>query len=498
MSRVLRALLTGALLAPAPLAAQADPLAGFAEYVEQARRDWGVPGLAVAVVRGDSVAFARGFGVRRLGEPAPVDVHTMFANASTTKAFTTTALAMLVDAGKLRWDDPVTRHLPGFQLFDPHVTREITVRDLVTHRSGLAAGDLLWYASDTSPAEISRRLRFQRPASSLRSQYAYNNNLYAVAGQVIESASGMPWADFIRRRILDPLGMSATLPDLQGLSSRDNVAAPHLEIDGTVRPIEYRNLDNIAPAGAMNSNVAEMTRWIRFQLDSARVDGRRLVSDSMFAATLTPQTLIPAASYYPAARLARPSFTAYGLGWFLQDYRGRKLAMHTGSIDGMSALVALVPEERLGFVVFANLDHAELRHALMYRVLDAHLGGPTRDWSRELRTLYGSMEAQARAARAKREAGRIRGTRPSRPLAAYTGVYADSLHGEASVSAESGRLVLRKGAARAADLEHWHLDTWRVQWRDPRLGRDFATFVLAPDGRVAALRLEGFGEMGKR
>ena len=491
-SALLTAALLCALATPAP--AQTDPLAGMDEYVAAGMRQWKIPGLALAIVKDDSVVYQRGFGVTRLGGGTRVDANTLFASASTTKAFTTMALGMLVDEGKVRWDDPVTKHLPGFQLADPHTTRELTVRDLVTHRSGLASADEIWYASGATTAEIVRRLRFQAPSSSLRSRYAYNNNAYAVAGEVIRAAGGMPWDELVRRRILAPLGMESTLTGLAGLEERPNHAKPHLEVDGTIRPIAHRSLENIGPAGSMNSSVADMARWLRFQLDSGRVGGRRLVSDSVIRETWAPQTIIPSASRYPAAYLARPNFTAYGLGWFLQDHRGRKVAMHTGSIDGMSALVAMVPEERLGLVVFANLDHAELRHALMYRVIDAYTGAPPRDWSAELHGLYGRLAEGARAFERRRDSARVSGTRPSLALAAYAGSYADSLRGEVQVRVEGGRLAARWGSGYAGAMEHWHYDTFRARWRDPALGTSLVTFALDAAGRPRALVMEGVGE----
>jgi CubicO group peptidase (beta-lactamase class C family) len=479
----------------APAAGQtSDPLAGMDEYVAAAVRQWRIPGLAMAIVKDDSVVYQRGFGVTRLGGGAPVDANTLFAGASTTKAFTTMALGMLVDEGRVRWDDPVAKHLPGFQLADPHTTRELTVRDLVTHRSGLASADELWYASDATTADIVRTLRFQAPASSLRSRYAYNNNAYAVAGEVIRASSGIPWDEFVRRRILAPLGMASTLTGLGGLEERPNHAKPHLEVDGAIRPIAHRSLESIGAAGSMNSSVADMARWLRFQLDSGRVGGRRLVSDSVIRETWAPQTIIPVASRYPAARLSRPNFTAYGLGWFLQDHRGRKVAMHTGSIDGMSALVALVPDERLGLVVFANLDHAELRHALMYRVIDAYTGAPPRDWSADLHRLYAALDEDARASERRRDSARVAGTRPSLALAAYAGSYADSLQGEVQVRAEGSRLAVRWGSGRAGPMEHWHFDTFRARWEDLALGTSLVTFVLDAAGRPRALVLEGVGE----
>lgn len=500
-------LAAAAALAPRAAGAQTaraagDPLAGFDAYAAQAVRDWKTPGLAVAVVRNDSVVFAKGYGVRTLGQPAPVDTATLFAIGSTTKAMTVAALAILVDEGRVRWDDPVTKYLPGFQLSDPYVTRELTVRDLLTHRSGLATTDAIWYGSSTSFDTLMYRLRYVKPARSLRSGYAYQNMMYGTAGAVVTAASGAPWGEFLTRRIFQPLGMTRTVPFLAQAARLPNVATPHGEVDDTLRAIAHRNIDNIGPAGSVYSSVADMATWMRFLLDSARMGGaagrRQLIADSTFRQLWTPQFVIPLASFYPTARHSRPHLVAYGLGWFLHEYRGRLVAMHTGSIDGMSAIVGLLPEERVGIVVLANGDHAELRHALMFRAFDAHLGGATREWSRDLRLMYDSLAQQGKAAERKAEAERVKGTRPSLRLGSYAGSYADSLYGTLSVREERARLVLQLGPLMVADLEHWHYDTFRARWRDRVLGTGEATFTLDPARRrITGVSLGGVGSFAR-
>lgn len=488
--------LAAVALASASAHAQRGPLRGLDAYVEQARRDWRVPGMALAVVKDDSVVYVRGFGTRTAGRDEPVDAHTSFAIASTTKAFTATAIAQLVDEGKVRWDDPVSLHVPGFAVASaPGLSGELTVRDLLSHRTGLPTADLLWYASGSSSEDILRRLRYVRPFAAPRTRYQYNNNAYMLAGMVVEHASGMPWAEFVRTRILQPLEMNETLTGFAGLDARGNVATPHLEVRDTVRPIRYLDFDNIGPAGSMNSSVHDMAKWIRAQLAGGVVPGgERLVSEAQFREMQTPQFLIPAAAFYPAAtRLASPHFTAYGLGWFMQDYRGRKIVMHTGSIDGMSALLALVPEERLGMVVYLNLDHAELRHALMYRVIDAYLGAPPRDWSSEVRALFEPFERQAREAQREAESKRVAGTRPSLPLEAYAGTFADpdSLFPRFSVRMDGDRLVATMGADRSGEVEHWHYDVFRVRWADLPLGEDFLVYTIDHEGKAQWLRAGG-------
>jgi CubicO group peptidase (beta-lactamase class C family) len=341
-----------------------------------------------------------------------------------------------------------------------------------------------------------RRLRFVRATAPLRSRYEYNNTMFLVAGMVVQAASGMPWEQFVRTRILQPLGMRETLTGSEGLETRGNVAAPHVEVHDSVLAIPFRRFDNIGPAGSINSSVSDMARWIRAQLDSLRVDGRRLVSDSSYREMFTPQFTIPSSAYYPAARLAGAHFTAYGLGWFLQDYRGRMVAMHTGSIDGMTALVALMPEERLGMVVYLNLDHAELRHALMYRVMDAYLGGPPRDWSGDLLRPRNAALQRARAAEREQRSHRVRGTRPSLPLAGYAGTFADpdSLMDRLTFAVTDGHLTATWATGASAVLEHWHHDVFLARWTNRALGESFITFTVDEDGAASRVLLDGATE----
>ncbi len=479
-----------------PLAAQApraSDLRALDSYVARAVRDWQVPGLAIAVVHGDSVVFARGYGVRTLGTTDSVTAHTLFANASTTKAFTAVGVALMVDAGKLAWDDPVTRHLPAFTLRDPFVTREITLRDLLSHKVGFGDPDYLWYGVDDDYATILHRLRFVDPESSFRSRYAYNNVTYATAGVIAGTAYGRGWDALVRERILEPLGMRETVTEGHDLGAGADVASPHDLVHDTLRAIPDvgRLVDPIAPAGAMYSSVLDMARWIRFLLNDGRVGDSALVKRETLAELFRPQTIIPTASFYPTARRTLPHFTAYGMGWFLQDYRGEFVAFHTGSIDGTVAIVGLLPERTLGVVVFANREHAELRHALMLRVFDLYLGGPRRDWSAELKAMYDSLDAQALARRAALEAGRVPGTHPSLALERYAGTYADSTRGTVTITLAGDHLVFARSPFLTADLAHWHFDTFALSWRNAWLGRTLVTFRLAADGTVEGLEWEG-------
>jgi len=482
-----------ALCLKASPAAQPPPLTGFDDLVARAMKDWRVPGLAMAVAKDGKIVVERGYGVRQLGQPAPVDSHTLFAIGSTTKAMTAALVGMLVDDKVLAWDDPVVKHLPWFQLKDPAVTRELTVRDLLTHRGGLGNADYLWYGQSNSTEEILKRVRLIEPAYSVRSSFIYQNIMYAAAGAVIEAAGHKPWAETIRLRIFEPLGMRDSIATAATLKAHANVAAPHDIVGGQVRVIENMSVDPVASAGAVWSSASDMAKWMQFLLDGGRIGGsggKRLIGEATFAELFKPQTIAPF-DMYPTTSVVKPHWMTYGLGWFQQDYRGRAVDFHTGSIDGMTAIHGLMRDDRLGVYVLANLDHAELRHALMYTVFDRYSGAPERDWSGELLKLYTGIRRQADETREKEEAKRVRGTTPSLPLAQYAGTYSDPLRGDAEVTLIDGGLRLRYGPGFVGPLEHWHYNTFRAKWTADWHAPALVTFVLDDAGRPAGVELMG-------
>lgn len=487
-----------ALLALASTAAQAQKLdAKFDAYVAQTMRDWKVPGLALAVVRNDSVIVSKGYGTRTLDKNEPVDDRTIFAIGSSSKAFTATLVAMLVDESKMRWDAPATDYLPSLELYDPYVSKELTIRDLLTHRSGLARGDLMWYATDLSRDEILRRVRFQRPASSMRSRFGYQNVMYLAAGQAVAKVAGKSWDDVVAERIFRPLGMVESNTSTRALASLTNVATPHQEVDDTLRVIPWHNIDNIAPAGSINSNARDMAQWVRLQLNQGKVGGKSIVSSGALAETHQAQIAMPVSS---DARQANPfsHLNSYGMGWFLQDYRGRELRHHGGNIDGMSALVGFLPEEKLGVVVLTNANGSPVPTIVLRRAVDALIGAPEHDWNGETKKVVDRQRAQAREAQQKRDAARVAGTRPSLDLAKYAGTYADSMYGDISVKLQAGKLQARFGIHFDGDLEHWHYDTFRANWNARHRGRTMVTFALDADGKVRSLDFEGIGTFNRK
>jgi CubicO group peptidase (beta-lactamase class C family) len=488
------------LLASAQGLAQTEPPPDLDDYVARVLKEFEVPGLAVAVVKDGKVALAKGYGARKFGEPAPVDAQTLFGIASNTKAFTAAALAILVDDGKISWDDPVTKHLPGFQMYDPYVTREMTVRDLLTHRSGLGlgAGDLMFFPPTTfTREEIVARLRHIKPATSFRSRYAYDNVLYVVAGQVVAAASGKSWDDFIKERIFAPLGMTASNTSVKDLRPGGNFVSPHQKVEGRLQPVPYMNIDNTAPAGAINSNVAEMAKWVAVLLDEGAIQSgqngnRRLFSQRQSREMWLAQTPIPAGNPPPQLSALRSNFTAYGLGWGLSDYRGYKVVSHSGGLLGMVSRVRLIPDLKLGVVVLTNQEAGGAMEAISHHVIDHYMKAPATDWIGGFRSLSEQRLAQAKEAEKRQSAARNADSKPSLPPAKYAGRYIDAWYGEVTIEPEEGKLVLRfsRTPGLVGDLEHWQYDTFVARWRDRSLNADaFVTFALKPDGAVEQMKM---------
>jgi CubicO group peptidase (beta-lactamase class C family) len=480
-------------LAAAPsVVAQTAPPPGLDAYVERAMRAWHVPGVAIAIVVNDSVVLAKGYGVRELGKPDPVDAHTLFAIGSNTKLFTATAIGMMVDAGRMAWDEHATTYLPGFQLYDPWVTREITIRDLLSHRSGLGRrGDNLWYGSPYDRDEVLRRIRYLRPNTSFRSAYGYQNIMFLAAGQALAAAAGMRWDDVIAQRIFAPLGMRESNTSVEALRGERDVATPHLILPTGVRAVPWRNIDNVAPAGSINSSVSDMAQWLRLLLGNGTYAGRQLVRAPTLAEIESPQTIVPSR---PDTLFPSTHFTMYGLGIGMRDYLGRKVLAHSGGIDGMLSEVRVVPEARLGFVILTNAEGHMLGPALAMRIIDAYLGAAPRDWSAVYLAMFQRARAQEDSAEKALAAARVPGTRPSLPLERYVGTYADTMYGTATVALERGALVVRYGPAFTGDLEHWHYDTFRVRWRDPRAETGFVTFELGAAGTVTHMNVDGLAD----
>lgn len=450
-----------------------------------------VPGIAVGIVKDDELIYARGHGLRRFDGPETVDADTLFGIASNTKVFTATALGILVEEGKLEWDAPVVRYLPGFQMYDPWVTRHITVRDILVHRSGLGlgAGDLMfWPPTDFGRAELVERLRYIPPATSFRSAYAYDNVLYPVAAEIIAAVSGMSWEDFVAERILAPVGMASSDVRLSHPDSVPNAAMTHARVDGTVRAVSPYLGDAVNPAGGIFSNAEDMARWVMVQLDSGRVAGQ----DRAFGASVTrevwkPVTPMPFGSPPPELEPLRHDFQFYALGLGARDYRGEHMLTHTGGLPGYLSQVAFLPRRKLGVVVLTNQESGEAFNSITYHVLDHYMGAPEWDWIGGFTAVKERRDAAIAQIEANTASERDEMSTPSLSLDGYAGGYSDVWYGDIDITDEDGGLVIRfsRSADLVGDMVHWQHDTFLVRWRKRELRADaFITFTLTPEGGI--------------
>ncbi len=503
MSRFLKASALAALAMCISNAASADPPVDLATRVEQIRNQVGVPGMSVTIVESGQVTFARGFGGRRLGANERVDADTIFQLGSVGKAFTVAALAVLVDRGEISWDDPVTDHIPYFQMYDPWVTREMTVRDLLVHRSGLGlgAGDLMFVPrSSRSREDTVRALRHIRPATSFRSGYAYDNALYAVVGQLIEEVSGKTWERFMREDVLAPAGMRTATSDRIERRLTRNRAWPHGRRDGPMAGMGTQEVmddsgraefdpelgANAAPAGGVAASANDLGRWMAIQLaHGATPEGGRLFSEAQSREMWTPRIHVPFGQAPPPVAASTPQFNSYALGWMERDYQGHRLIMHTGAVFGAQSILILVPERDVGFSVAINSEDGEAALGVAYELLDHYLGRPYYDWGAAWQTFVRERDQRAVAV-LQEQAASPTPSRPSLPLERYAGRYQDPWYGPMVVTHADGKLTMdfTLTPGMTGELAHWQYDTFRIDFRDRLIEPAFVTFGLDANGVV--------------
>ncbi len=465
------------------------------QYIGEAMADWQVPGLSIAIVSNDSIVFARGYGVKEYGKPGKVDENTIFSIASITKGFTSTALAMLDDAEKIDWDDPVRKYLPEFSFYNSWVSDEIRIRDLLCHRSGLEtfSGDLTWFETDYSREELVYRIRYLEPAYGFRYRFGYSNLMYLAAGEIIPRAGNMSWDDYIDSSILQPLGMDRTFLRQVDFRDEPNIAMPHHVdlLDDHTYVLPFLKLEQIAPALGMSSSVMDIASWIRFQLHMGNWNDTQLVSPENLWETREMHTVRPldmgSSRVWPSRH-----FTGYGLGWELFDYHGWKVIGHEGGTDGMLSRLVIVPQENFGFIILTNSISA-LPVGLEYFILDQYYQGQSYDWSsiylRNSKFILGNIRQEWEAYLANAD----RTLDPSKDIEEYTGVYSCDLYGDVNVSLESETLVLDflPSARLIGDLEPFSKDTFLINLRDmPFLPQGTVKFHLDGDGKVSGLEVD--------
>nr|WP_314626160.1 serine hydrolase [uncultured Janthinobacterium sp.] len=490
--------------APVTAAAAAPaPAFDLERDVNSALKLFDVPGIAIAIVKDGEVVTTKGFGVRKLGEPAAVDAQTLFEVASNSKGFTAAALAMLVDEGKLAWDDPVTKHLPGFQMHDSYVTGAMTIRDLLTHRSGLGlgAGDLLWWPTTTfTTDEIIEKLRYIRPATSFRNSYAYDNLLYIVAGKIIADKAGKSWGEAMHERILAPLGMTATTTSLAENAGNPDVATAHSKINGKIAAVKSMPVPNAVGAVGINTNAEDIAKWMMLLLDEGKIagmtdkDGKpaRLLSEKQARELWTAQTPVKIGEPKPALAATKPNFSAYGLGFQLRDYKGMKVAMHGGALQGFYSRVLMVPEAKLGVAILTNAENGGSMTALQWRILDHYLQAAPSDWLALVSKVEQDQHAEEVKKQGKASSARAAKSQPSLPLAAYDGEYEDAWYGKVVIKPEGRKHILSftRTPDLTGELEHWQHDTFIVRWKERNFNADaYVTFSLNPDGSIDRVKM---------
>ncbi len=451
-----------------------------------AREAFGIPGVAVAVVRGDET-YVQGYGSKEMGKDDPVTPDTLFAVGSVTKAFTTTAMAMLVDDGKLSWDDHPRKHVPAFKLTDPLADANVNLRDLVAHRTGVARHDSLWYNSKWTSEELLAKIASLTPTFSFRSTYQYNNLMYMVAGLAVASASGGTWDAFVRSRICEPLGMTRTVTSINDLAAAGDFCTPHEKHEDEIVIVPWTNVDAVGACGSINSCVRDLANWVRFQLGDGAWDGKQLISKENLNETHSPHIVVPVDE--PSRDLAETTITSYCLGWNLLNYRGWTIIAHGGAIDGFNASVALVPSAGLGVAILSNLANDMTVWSMRNALLDHLLDLPPKDWNAEIKAIHAKNREKSDKGKRERAEKRVAGTQPSHELPDYAGDYSDDAYGTATVALEDGALCFTWNNHKVK-LEHWHFDTFAGKYEPPDWPVPIEVlFTLDSDGAISALRL---------
>jgi len=503
--RVRRVLLAAAALLW-PLCVLAAPPPGDASaaaldaYAARAMKAFDTPGMAVVIVDGKQTS-THAYGVRTLGSTAPVDAHTIFPLGSNTKAFTSTALAMLVDQDKLQWTDRVTDRLPGFRMFDAYTSSEMTVTDLLVHRSGLGLGEgdlMLVPQTNRSRDELVHAIRYLKPVHSFRANYDYDNVLYIVAGQLLQAVSGQRWEDFMQKNLLDPLGMHDTQVSIDARVP-DQVSL-HAKISGPVRGFGKPSVltsvmtgDAFAPAGALMSSASDMGKWLQVQLDHGVMpDGKVLFTPAASSALWTPHTLIPITPGPPSLALSEPQFLAYALGFEVRDYRGHKIVTHLGGVLGGISAVVLIPDKHVAFAVMVNSEDVGTLFAMREHLLDTYLGLPSPDWIASYVDVQKREEIEAGKALKDNATASHPERGPSLPLAGYAGVYNDPWYGTITISkGENGlRVSFDRSPGMVGPLEHVQYDTFRTHFTTPGYEDAYFTFALKPDGHIEQISMK--------
>ena len=463
------------------------------EMIVQGMKDWQIPGLTAVVVKDNEVVFRKVYGVKNRETKETVDENTLFSMASTTKAVVCMALGILVDQGKISWEDKVEQHLPEFQLSDPYITREARIKDLLTHNLGIRGADLLWVIDSVSTRATLSRFSMAQKGYPVRGGYAYNNLMYTVAGEVVEAVSGKHWTTFVQENILDPLDMQRTSTTVNGIYKKGNYAMPyHNDADLGIVKRDHTRSDQIGAAGMMWSCAGDVSNYLKFIVNEGVYKSDTIIKPGTFKYLFKPHAFVTEAGFYPTQALTKPNWMTYGLGWFQHDYRGEKLDFHTGSLPGLVAITGVMHNKDVAVYVFANMDHAELRHAILYKAMDLYaFDDNSRDWHKEIYELYDGFKQKAIEANQKQVKNRVANTEPSLALQGYLGNYQHPMYGKVQVLEHKQGLELIMNKRHSIKMSHWHYDTFRSDKDNRFLANLLATFSLDNKGKVEDLEILG-------
>jgi CubicO group peptidase (beta-lactamase class C family) len=459
-------------------------------YIQKQLDFYQGPGVSVGVVQDGKTLYAKGFGVREIGKEEAVDEHTLFAIGSISKSFTALSIAILVDEGKLNWDDKVIDYLPYFQLYDPYVTNSFTIRDLLTHRSGLkdVSGGTLWYHSDLNREEVIGGLKFLERESNFRYEPAYQNTMYLVASKVVEAVIGGSWDDFVRKRIFEPVEMKHTvISQAERLQSR-NIAQPHIKDENRkIVVIEQEKMDNLAPAGSIYSCAIDMTNYMKLVLNEGIYNQDTIVSPKVFHELVKPQF------HYKLFAGIHNDFTSYGMGWWLTPYKEYVLIEHSGGVDGMGANLIMERNKKFGIIVMTNASYSPLSFALPFAAIGSFLNEQLyKSINPSIRKNYPKGDSIRLARKAALEKSRIKDTKPSLPVVAYAAKYNDRMYGDITITEKNGKLAISFSHTKlfTGTLTHWHYNTFKIDWVDPRVPDGFATFQFDSKENVTGFKID--------
>jgi CubicO group peptidase (beta-lactamase class C family) len=483
VSLALGAVASPGVAADDPLVAQR--LKGFDAYMQKIVKDWNVPGIGVGIVVGDHLVFARGYGYRDYGRKLPFTPTTTVPIASNTKLFTATAVGLLVEEGKVEWDKPVSRFVPGILLYNDDLNASVTIRDMLSHRTGITRHDLIWYKSDLTRKELYERLKYLEPSQPMRQTFLYNNMMYAAAGYIVELLSGKTWEDFLRDRILGPLGMTSTVFSIDDMLKQPDHGVPFTERRDSFELYEipyYREAAGVGPAGSINSNLQDLSKWLIALMDGGKAGGKSVIPPAVLKATLEPAIALP------NAQLESRGFgellnQAYGTGRFSASYRGHLLAFHGGDIDGFHSQISCLPNDGVGTIVLVIGDHAApLYNVVSYNVYERLLGMSQTPWSVRMLEIRKKGKEAGREARAKAGVERVSGTSPSHPLEDYMGEYDHPAYGAVTISMKGDGLFFDFHKIRLP-LGHFHYDRFDTP-DDEQDGKWSVNFSTNPQGEV--------------